>query len=342
MNFTTELLAGIDSAQAGYYSKIITDINVLSNTVKKRIVYPQTEEMEKLQRRLKSWLRTLIRNQAIVSLKHATATMPGDSVYAHVKRHRRRDEHGRYYFGRYFYVVDLKDAYAHVDPTVLATLLCMLSPELIGKEQEVVLFLSRFCFHPEGGLVTGASASPDLFNLYISWSIDEHLSLLTMQPGIIYTRYLDDLVFSSNYPFSLEQRRVVRNTIKESGMMVNDRKVRIIDLQKGATYLNGIGISITGDMFVPRRFLTSLRGMLYKFLSGKGLDISPVMVRGKVSVFLHTLAENARMPNKTEEKVLKLCHHFLARQKDARDQARRTKRKPVGPQPVPCEIDQPF
>lgn len=325
MSFLKEITNGIDLEQASFERRVVNDINQLSGNSKKRITFKQTEAMMLLHSNLNSWLRRKINFQTGISLISATGAIRGSSPYIQAQRHRRKSESGKYYFPRYFWAIDLKDAFQHVLLEKLVEIFSVLTRPENFDEIECSLFLEKFCFSSEqGGLVVGASASADLFNIYCAVTLDEAIRAFCTAHNISYTRYLDDLIFFSNDPFRSAEKTFIRNVVVHAGFSVNDRKTVQRDLTKGSVSINGISVDIDGNIFINRKFTASLKGLLHKVLF-LNANISEDRVSGKIQVFLQGLAANGRLPNKTEAKVLKLCHHFMEQQKEIRTRKREEK-----------------
>lgn len=311
MSFETQVLAGLDLSKARFFVKVIDDYNRLSGVYKKRKTFPQSETMQDLQGYLKTWLR----KQKAVQLRSATGAVPGSSPQNNVRRHRRKDKNGNLYFPRYFYLVDLKDAYKNVLLPVLARILTTFEPELDTQQEMMEAFLEKYCSCEEGGITVGATASPDLFNIYCAVLLDLKLHQFCEVFDITYTRYLDDLTFSSNKPFGRKKRRYIRRVIQEARFPISEHKTHNCDLVKGPIVINGMGIDILGNIFTPRRFTSELRGLLHLVLTGKDTSIPESFIRGKINVFLQILRAKGRKPNMTELKMYKKCDEYLAKQK---------------------------
>jgi len=277
-----------------FESFVIRDRNFLSGIDKFRLVRRQNKAMEMIHQRLRNYLRSLK-----VSLPFSTAFSPGNSARKNLEKHR---------YNRYFYLIDLKSAFSSVDRNKLTHILCALDQEL--KNEEVITFLEKYCFSPKGGLVTGASSSPDLFNIYCSKLLDKPLGDLCQRYGLTYTRYSDDLTFSSsNGPIGCRKRRAIRQIIEEvAGFKVNHRKSAVYDLQKGPIVINGIGLELGGRIFLPRHYLRKIKGLLHKAEKG---EVNPAKVHGRMGTFWQVTLWTF---NKTEEKLVKQYCAFCARQ----------------------------
>jgi len=324
MSFLKEITKNVHLEMASFEKLTINDINTLSGNSKKRIAFRQTREMRLLQDNLKTWLRKKVNLHHDFSLISATGSIKGSSPYVQAQKHRRKDKNGQYYFPRHFWSIDLKNAYQNVVLEKLVSIIVFLSKENVLDHGELLQFFKRYCFSPEGGLVVGASASPDLFNIYCESMIDRDIRKYCGARNISYTRYLDDLVFFSNDPIARDERSTVRKIVTEASFIINERKTVLRDLTKGTVSVNGVGVDIHGNIFTPRKFTASLKGLLHKVLVTKAVVPNGV-INGNVQVFLQALSANSRMPNRTEQKVLKLCHQYLRQQEEIRRIAREEK-----------------
>ena len=164
----------------------LKDTNPLSGTEKERTVYAPNAQMKVLHTRIVSYLRWLQHNNPLL-LQHATGAKPGNSSVKNVLIHRHN---------RYFYLTDIIDAYRNINCKTLAEILSDLDPQLKDEKEEILDFLKHYCLTSEGGLIVGAPASPDLFNIYAAVLLDQPLDEICQKYNLTYTRYLDDLCFS--------------------------------------------------------------------------------------------------------------------------------------------------
>lgn len=115
-----------------------------------------------------------------------------------------------------------------------------------------------------GYLPQGAPTSPMLSNLVMR-DIDKQIAALADAVGLTYTRYSDDITFSTKGEFDRKRAiGVVRNTttiLRRIGLKVNDKKTRIIP--PGARKVV-LGLLVDGTKpKLTREFRDSLRQHLY-------------------------------------------------------------------------------
>jgi hypothetical protein len=242
-----------------------------------------------------------------------------DSPYENASRHVN---------SRYFYQTDLKNAYSSVPLERLANILVSLEPK--WKLDEVRETLARYCFEKSGmGLIVGAPASPKLFNIYAWQTID--ILLAEFWPymndrgrifGKQYSRYLDDLTFSSPELITDGVRRMIRQVIERAGFQVNHRKSAVLDLKKGPVVITGVGLEYRSNksarLFLPRHYLKRMNGLLHLAIKGDS-RVSHSQVEGLMGVFHGVLGRKYEHSNEiikfnaTEEKFLDVHQLYQAR-----------------------------
>jgi hypothetical protein len=285
----------------------LRDINPVSGRTKVRTIGSPNRAMRDIHRRLVSYLRGLG-----VQMPNSTACRPGQSAVKNILRHRKG---GKRSFNRYFVLLDIRSAYQAVRIDRMMGALTEVSSEIASSAEETKRFLLNNFFDESGGLVTGGPASPDLFNLYCEVHIDRVLRETCKSYGIIYTRYLDDLTFSSQVPIGQKKRRAIRRIIESCGFQISDRKAQTIDLRKGPVTVNGVGITLEGRLFLPRRTLDHIRGLLHVALS-KG-SVKPAVIHGKMGLLGMVIRFNPQR-TESERQVLEMYREFRQKQRELR------------------------
>jgi len=296
-----EITQGIKEVPA-FQLVFIRDRNILTAGDKKRCIYAPNEAMKKIHRDFINYLRKLD-----VDFEYAIGGRPGNSPRSNVCYHRKN---------RFFYLLDFRNAYGSVDLEKTVLMFTQLDFGIEGDEDNKILFefLRKYFFIPEGGLLTGGPASPDIFNLYTDFYVDRELGKWCKGNKITYTRYIDDLTFSSPKPITTRKRKEIRRIIHKAGFIVNHKKSRVYDIRKGPVFINGIGLEQGGRIFVPRSFLSKFRGALHRSLTKN--DIDPNQIYGMAGVIFSVLGKNPQNLTRAEEKALELYYKFLQRQKE--------------------------
>lgn len=115
-----------------------------------------------------------------------------------------------------------------------------------------------------GYLPQGAPSSPMLSNL-VMHDIDEELEKVASEYGLTYTRYSDDLTFSTRRSFDRAQAKrlisAVTRRLAQSGLRVNDKKTVVVPPSARKIVL---GLLVNGDEpRLTKEFRSSLRQHLY-------------------------------------------------------------------------------
>jgi hypothetical protein len=288
------------------------DRNVLSGQKKKRRIGKPNKTMREIHR---FFVRRVTRPKLLRGWDLNSCMMgslPHCSPCKNLLRHARN---------RYFLCLDIKNAFGSVDREKLTKWLRLslgkpitdpLGHELSFETLEG--YLRSYFFVEEemgGGLIQGAPASPDLFNLYAGHYLDRALNLLAKRYGLTYTRYLDDLLFSSPRKIGYRKRRAIRKAIREAGLAISEGKSELVDLKRAKRIeINGLGLEYGGRVYLPSKFTKHLVRKLY--LVTKQLEFGPLFldsrllaeVNGRIGLFLSVVCL-AETHTKREEKILK-------------------------------------
>ena len=111
-------------------------------------------------------------------------------------------------------------------------------------------------------LPQGAATSP-LFSNIVSERLDRKLAGLAKAFGLKYSRYADDITFSSDHHVYNENsrfRRELLNIIRTEGFFINKKKVRI---QHQAFKQEVTGLTVNEKVNVNRKWLAELKRWLY-------------------------------------------------------------------------------
>lgn len=111
-------------------------------------------------------------------------------------------------------------------------------------------------------LPQGAPTSPIITNM-ICDTLDRRLNGLAKRFGLRYTRYADDITFSSMHNVYAEDgvfRKELTRIITDQGFTINDSKTR---LQKRGTRQEVTGLVVCEKVNVSREYVRDLRNLLY-------------------------------------------------------------------------------
>jgi RNA-directed DNA polymerase len=226
------------------------------------------------QKGLKSILKALnLILQSMVEPHYAaTGFVPGKSIVDNAKKHTG---------SHYVYNIDIKDFFHSFNRNTVKLAL-MKAPFNLNNDREPLAFLlASLSTHPteiNGDisfvLPQGSPASPTLSNILCA-TLDRRLNGLAKRMNINYSRYADDITFSSNHNvFNDEefQKELIR-IIEDQKLTVNPSKTR---LQKKGYRQEATGLTVNEKVNVQRRYIKTLRMWLYyweKYGFNKAEDI---------------------------------------------------------------------
>lgn len=163
--------------------------------------------------------------------------------------------------------LDLKDFFNNVEDYKIKAVsrdftAALDSLDKIEKEEfePVMNFFINLVSGPKG-LSQGAPTSPAISNL-VAKHLDKDLYELAQQENLIYTRYADDLTFSTKnesvdmYP--LQQK--IKNIIRKQNFIVNNKKTRI---QRPHRRMSVTGIVVNDKLSVPKWKWRQFRAKLH-------------------------------------------------------------------------------
>ncbi len=221
--------------------------------------------------------------------------VPERSVKTNAEAHGRR---------RYVVNLDLKDFFPTITEKRVVGLL-----RSLGIDARVSEIIARLCSHM-GRLPQGAPTSPILSNM-ICYRLDTELLLAAKASRAIYTRYADDITFSSYQPpaplfegvvptpgcFSPELLgQELRATIMSNGFVVHPDKAHYAD---GNSRRIVTGVKINAGLNVDRRYVRRIRATLHsieklgltnaeaRHTSGGGNGSLASHLRGKIAYVAH-------------------------------------------------------
>ncbi len=192
--------------------------------------------------------------------KVATGFVTGKSIVDNARKH---EGH------RYILNLDLKDFFYSFDRNRVK-LAFMYEPfNLIGEKEPLAFLLASLCTHPievngetKVVLPQGSPASPILTNILCK-KLDRRLNGLAKRFGASYSRYADDITFSSQYNFYNNKEFVDElNRIIEidQKLNINSKKIRI---QKSTFRQEVTGLIVNEKVNVRRRYIKLIRMWLY-------------------------------------------------------------------------------
>lgn len=165
----------------------------------------------------------------------------------------------------YVYNIDLKDFFHSFERKRVKW---MFTQAPFNLSEPLAFLLASLCTHPieiEGQtriiLPQGAPTSPTLTNI-LSYALDKKLSGLAKRFGATYSRYADDITFSSNKSIFKKEAFLseLQRIITSQGLTINEKKTR---LQEKEYRQEVTGLIVNEKVNTYRRYVKQLRMWLY-------------------------------------------------------------------------------
>jgi retron-type reverse transcriptase len=151
--------------------------------------------------------------------------------------------------------VDIKDFFPSVNEAAVIAVFMSL-----GYSGEVAAGLADLTTL-NGVLPQGAPSSPALANLVFA-KLDTALSQYAEGNGLTYTRYADDLTFSSTAYIDRQVVEAIQSILLSGGFVLNTTKTKFMGVNE-VKEVTGLVITPTG-VALPRRYLNQTRAWFYK------------------------------------------------------------------------------
>jgi RNA-directed DNA polymerase len=150
--------------------------------------------------------------------------------------------------------IDLEDFFPSITRRDVRDVFCAL-----GYPFSVAHLLAGICTL-DGRLPQGAPTSPALSNL-VAITLDRRFVGLSARLHFSYTRYADDLIFSSSNADLPRLIPFFRQVVQEEGFRVNERKIRVM---RRGNRQRVTGITTNEKLSLPRKHVRKLRAALHR------------------------------------------------------------------------------
>lgn len=266
-----------------------------------RDIFAPIAELKSLQSKLATALEECIADVQAITKRANEAShgfRPGRSILTNASMHRHR---------RYVFNIDLKDFFPSITGQRIRGFL--INDRNFGFDANVATTVAHIACH-DGRLPQGSPCSPVISNL-IAGILDVHLSKLAKMHGCIYTRYADDITFSTNrkdFPAAIARRDILNEQcwtvgaelnrlILRSGFSVNEKKTR---MQYRDSRQQVTGLIVNSKVNVSSEYRYLVRAY-----------VAALVKTGKYTVKRHVADENGRLRVVNEEGTLAQLHGML-------------------------------
>lgn len=235
------------------------------------------KKVKSLQRKLADRLEhclTLIEGTTGLKNPSSHGFRRGKSIITNAAMHRNR---------RFVFNIDLQDFFPSITGKRIRGLL--IKDRKFGFHKDVATTIAHIACH-NGELPQGGPCSPVISNMIAS-VLDFHLSRLARDNGCTYTRYADDITFSTNkknFPSAIavcdesgEHHWKVGNQlaglIKKSGFLVNEKKTR---MQYRTSRQQVTGLVVNKRVNVTSEYKRLVRAYLFSLINHDKFTIKKV------------------------------------------------------------------
>ena len=169
----------------------------------------------------------------------------------------------------YVYNIDLKDFFHSFDRKRVKGSLMQDPFNLKGEKEPIAFLIASLCTHPleiesEKRIVLpqGSPTSPTLTNL-LCIRLDRRLNGLAKKVGASYSRYADDITFSSSknvFKYETFQKELKRIIEEDQQLVINQKKTR---LQTNKHRQEVTGLTVNENPNVSSRYVKQIRMWIY-------------------------------------------------------------------------------
>lgn len=229
-----------------------------------RIIFCPSKEMKAVQ----AWILRNILDRIHVA-DSATGFRTGKNVLDNAKRHKGN---------RYFLCLDIENFFPSVSYAKVFTVF-----KAIGYDSHVSHIFASLCTC-RGKLPQGAVTSPALSNI-ICIRLDHRISGYVGKRNVTYTRYADDMTFSSlNHSLLVGIRRVAVEILRSEGFKPNEAKTRFLGPRRQRK-VTGLIIS-DESLGVGKKTKRKLRSAIHRLITANLSNIKRERLRRHISGWL--------------------------------------------------------
>ncbi len=247
-----------------------------------RIVYQPSKKLKIIQ----YWLIENI----FVNLKvhfAATAFLKKQSIKTNARRHIN---------GRYLLKLDIKDFFPSIkfnDFQPLISSWIKANNKKINKS-ELLKMIKLSCFYKNDYLPIGYPSSPGISNIVMydfDSKIISSISGNSQYGKVIYTRYADDMIFSTNTKGACNHiKTLVENTLNEIDtpkLKLNNSKTSFVSSSGGSAMVTGLRICHDGHITIHRKYKDKVRLLLSLYKKDKLAETDFHSLKGHLAHIRH-------------------------------------------------------
>lgn len=245
------------------------EITLKKKNGKKRFVFSPDDELKTVQKRILHYI--ILKNKPSV---YATA---------YIRKRSAADNAAPHVGKRYLLKIDITDFFGSIrfDQVYNAVFNTRYFPVQIGA------MLTKLCCRKDV-LPQGAPTSPALSNLVMR-NFDDNIGKWCERHGIAYTRYCDDMTFSSDKPLYHVYQKVKR-MLEDMGFALNEQKTRFVT---NASRQSVTGLTVNEKVAVSREYKRRVRQEVHYALKfGEISETEKCRLIGKINYILQIEPDN--------------------------------------------------
>lgn len=154
---------------------------------------------------------------------------------------------------KYVLNIDLKDFFQSISYMKIYRIF-----KYIGYTCEVAHLLTKLCTNEKNILPQGSPASPIISNIVLL-KLDKRLSKLALKYGAVYTRYVDDITFSSDMKVDY-LIPTIRTIVEDEGYKVNEGKLRLMNSSQRQVVT---GLIVNKKLSVNKKLIIEMQNAIY-------------------------------------------------------------------------------
>lgn len=216
-----------------------------------RELFVPAKTLKRLQKRINYYLQHYYAEIKPDSVHGFTIKTDDKSVHCNIV------ENAKPHVGKkYILNIDLKDFFPDISAFRVKQLF---TSSLFNYNEHIATALTLLTTY-QGMLPTGAPTSPVISN-FLCFQLDADLkAFCEICNELIYTRYADDLTFSSDSLISNQTIAEIISVIEKNNFQVNTKKMRLKSFSQKQTVT---GLIVNEKVNVDRKFLKKTRAMLH-------------------------------------------------------------------------------
>jgi retron-type reverse transcriptase len=212
-----------------------------------------------------------------------------ESAMAYRKNWNILDNASRHARQRYLCKLDFKNFFPSIKAADFELFMRSASSAHPWTEEEIG-YLSRILFWCKKRgksfeLSIGAPSSPMVSNILL-YGFDLAIGTLCTQTDVVYTRYADDLTFSTNRPGVLQRIEIqipkICTSLKSPRLLLNRQKT-VYASKRGSRRVTGLVLTNDGLVSIGRNKKRIIRATIHKYMSGGLADNEAASLAGTLA-----------------------------------------------------------